>query len=376
MKLDVITLQAVQNYGSALQAFATQEIFKKHGFDVTIINYVRENVRQENLLKTWSKGDPIKAIVMLPTVIRWKKVFSAFLEKYINLSDTIYTTAEDFDHYPLSADAYCTGSDQVWNSKWNKGILPCLYLDFVPPTYYKFSFAASFGQQILSKEEIDITKPYLLQYQKISVREEGAKKILEEQYHIPNVVHILDPTLCLPGSFWRKYSLQRKIKEDYLLVYNLNRSKEFDLYAKKMAKRTGLKLVRLCTRYDQFFRPGKSVLVPEVFDFVNLIDNAKYVLTDSFHATAFSLNMQTEPMCIYPKQFGGRLESILTQTNTLHKHVKDWNDFDIINRKIDFDNVEQILENERKKAGQFIDSLIADIQRYNAKRKKQYENGM
>lgn len=370
MKLDVITLQAVQNYGSALQAFATQEIFKKHGFDVTIINYVRENVRQENLLKTWSKGNPIKAIVMLPTVIRWKKVFSAFLEKYINLSDNIYTTAEDFNHYPLSADAYCTGSDQVWNSKWNKGILPCLYLDFVPPTYYKFAFAASFGQQILSKEEIDITKPYLLQYQKISVREEGAKKILEEQYHIPNVVHILDPTLCLPGSFWRKYSLQRKIKEDYLLVYNLNRSKEFDLYAKKMAKRTGLKLVRLCTRYDQFFRPGKSVLVPEVFDFINLIDNAKYVLTDSFHATAFSLNLQTEPMCIYPKQFGGRLESILTQTNTLHKHVKDWNDFDIVNRKIDFDNVERILESERKKAGQFIDSLIADIQRYNAKKGK------
>ena len=71
--------------------------------------------------------------------------------------------------------------------------------------------------------------------------------------------------------------------------------KEFDRYAVELSKRTGLKLVRFCTRYDQFYRPGKSMLVPEVFDFISLIDNAKFVLTDSFHATAFSLNLHTEP---------------------------------------------------------------------------------
>ena len=71
MKVDIITLHAVQNYGSALQAFATQEIFKQHGCDVTIINYVRENVRPENLLKTWSKGNLMKAVVIFPTIVRW-----------------------------------------------------------------------------------------------------------------------------------------------------------------------------------------------------------------------------------------------------------------------------------------------------------------
>lgn len=370
MKIDIITLNAVQNYGSVLQAFATQELLKKHGCDVTIINYVRENVRSENLLKTWSKGNPVKAIIMIPTIIRWKSVYSDFQKNYLNLSDDVYTLEDDFKKYPLKADAYCTGSDQVWNSLWNRGILPCLYLGFVPKSCYKFSFAASFGQQKLSEEEINKTKNYLNEYQKISVREISGITILKDQYNIQDCELIVDPTLCVSGDFWRQYSKSSryKDKDNYILIYNLNRSKEFDNYAKKLAQITGLKLVRFCTRYDQFYRTGRSVLVPDIFDFVSLIDNAKYVLTDSFHATAFSLNLQTEPVCVYPKHFGARLESILQQTCTLQRHVKNWDDFDIINRPVDFSVVNRILLKEREKASAYIVSVLNDIEQFTSKR--------
>ena len=324
IKIDVITLHAVQNYGSVLQALATQEILKQHGCDVTIIDYVREDVRYENLVKKWSGGNPIKALAIIPTILRWK-------------------------------------NDQVWNSKWNNGILPCLYLSFVPNDKYKFAFSASFGQSKLSTEEINKTKPYLEQYNRISVRESEAKVILDEQYNIKNSVHLVDPTLCVSGDFWRKYETLRKIKDDYILIYNLNRSKEFDRYAVELSKRTGLKLVRFCTRYDQFYRPGKSMLVPEVFDFISLIDNAKFVLTDSFHATAFSLNLHTEPICVYPKEFGGRLESILRQTNTTQRHIDNYEDFDVVNRAVDFKQVNEILNGERNKANNFIDTVIEDV---------------
>ena len=365
MKIDIITLHAVQNYGSALQAFATQEILKQHGCDVTVINYVRENVRPENLMKTWSKGNFLKAVAIFPTILRWKKVFAGFTQEYLNLSNKVYTDEEDFAAYPLSADAYCTGSDQVWNSQWNKGILPCLYLSFIPKSQYKFSFAASFGQDHLDEDEVLKTKPFLDEYRKISVREDSAIEILEKQYLIKDCVHLVDPTLCVSGEFWRQFETPRKIKEDYILIYNLNRSKEFDRYAVELAKRTGLKLVRFCTRYDQFYRPGKSMLVPEVFDFVSLIDNAKYVLTDSFHATAFSLNLHTEPICVYPKEFGGRLESILRQTNAMQRHLEDYDDFDVVNRPVDFESVEKILKGEREKASSFIESVIDDILKFN-----------
>lgn len=363
MKIDIITLQAVQNYGSVLQAFATQELFKKYGCEVTIINYVREDVKYKNLAKKWSQGNPIKALVILPTIHKWEKVFLKFTKEYLDLSDKTYTTENDFKSYPLTADAYCTGSDQVWNSVWNLGIIPCLYLDFVPNNYYKFSFASSIGQKRLSNDEVKKTKSYLKQYRRISVRENSAKEIIEKQYGISNVTHIVDPTLCVSGDFWRKYSTPRKIKEDYILIYNLNRSKEFDKYAKELAKYTGLKLVRFCTRYDQFYRSGKSMLVPEVFDFISLIDNAKLVLTDSFHATAFSLNLQTEPICVYPKEFGGRLENILELTGQLQRRIKDYADFDVVNRSVNFDEVNRILSEERRKADKFIIDVINEIKR-------------
>lgn len=201
MKIDVITLHAVQNYGSALQAFATQAFLEQHGCDVRIINYVRENVRPENLYKTWGKGNPFKAMIMVPTVHRWKHVFSDFCRKNLHLTDGIYTSENDFAKFPLEADIYCTGSDQVWNSKWNRGIISPLYLSFVPDCKYKFAFSASFGQSCLDVDEVNATEKYIDRYNKISVRESSAVKILEDQYGYHGAVHLLDPTLCVDSTF-------------------------------------------------------------------------------------------------------------------------------------------------------------------------------
>lgn len=364
MKVDVITLHAVQNYGSVLQALATQEILKQHGCEVEIINYIREDVKYENLLKVRSNGNVIKKAVLYPSVKRWKKVFESFYHEHLNLSEHIYTTKDDFNRYPLHADVFCTGSDQVWNSKWNLGIVPELYLSFAPKNSFKFAFSASFGQNRLEDSEVKATQKYIDDYHFISVREKSAVKILEEQYGVKDAVHILDPTLTMNDSFWRHHAAKRKIAGDYILIYNLNRSREFDDYAKKLSKKTGLPLVRLCIRYDQFYRVGKSVLIPEIPEFISLIDNAKYVLTDSFHATAFSMNMGTEPICVYPKEFGGRLESFLNLVESQQRHVKNYDDLDVVNRNVDFTTVNRILEAERKKANEFLDAVLNSAQIY------------
>lgn len=362
MKVSVITLQGIRNYGSVLQAFATQELFKEYAEEVEIINYVRPDAASEKgLINYWSKGNIIKKIIIYPTVKKWTKVFDGFLAKNVNLSKERYVNEEDFKNFPLNSDYYCTGSDQVWNSGWNQGILPSLYLSFVPKDKYKFAYAASFGADKLSPDEIKATKKFIDQYKYISVRENSAVDILINQYNYDEakITHLLDPTVAMPAHFWRKYETTKKIKGNYILIYNLNRSKEFDNYAVELSKRTGLKLVRFCTRYDQFYRPGKSMLVPEVFDFVTLIDNAKYVLTDSFHATAFSMNMNTEPICVYPKEYGGRLHSFLTLTDSLQRHISDYNDFYVVNRSVDFNKVNAILDSERNKTREFLDKIFS-----------------
>ena len=127
MRIDIITMDAVPNYGSGLQAYATKKALERYGCNVSIINYARENVRYENLKSTWAKDNWIKGIIMTPTIRRWRKVFGEFRRKELGVKGKTYTSIEDFRSYPLIADAYCTGSDQVWNSKWNEGVVPPLY---------------------------------------------------------------------------------------------------------------------------------------------------------------------------------------------------------------------------------------------------------
>ena len=358
-KIALMTLHAIKNYGSVLQTFATKELFEEYGHEVELINYIREDALDKNLLSFWCGKNPAKRLAMLPTVIKWKSVFNDFLHQNFLLTRHTYTQPEDFKKYPIHADIYCTGSDQVWNTGWNGGIIRSLFFDFLPDDAFRFAYASSFGKKSLSKEEVDATRDYIRKYAFISVREDYAKDLLEKDYGYPNPVHLVDPTLAYSGNSWRYFAPPSKIREDYILVYNLNRSKNFDEYAKKLSRKTGLPVYFLCRRYDQILRPGKSILIPEVFEFITLIDNARYVLTDSFHATAFSLNLNTEPLCVYPDEYSGRIESVLRMTKTLQKHVKNYEDFDVIFRPIDFQEVNAVLAEERQKTRNYLNTVFS-----------------
>lgn len=357
-KLYLITMSGTKNYGSALQTFATQEIFKRYDVDTTVINYIKEGALDKNLLKTWCGNNVIKKIIMYPTVKKWKKVFGDFYQEHINFTNKIYTYDNDFNNFPNDGDYYCTGSDQVWNSTWNKGIIKPLYLSFAPDNKIKFSYSASFGKETIDEEEIEATLPLLGKYKYLSVREEKGLYILKNQYNFDNCVQVLDPTLMLTANEWKKLGNNRFIKEKYILVYNLNRSKEFDNYCKMISKKTGLKLIRFCTRYDQIFRCGKSVVIPKVNDFISLIANAELVITDSFHATAFSINLNTKPLCIYPQKFGNRIESFLKIVDLEKLHVKDYNDYGPLDVEVDFSVVNEKLDIERNKSILFLNKVF------------------
>ena len=362
-KITIITLQNVRNYGSALQALATQKFFEDLGLQVDFINYLRKNISSPSLkIQQWCKGmNPIKkiiyAILLYPTFLRQDIIFKRFLEKYLHVQKDIMTNKEDFAKLPITSDIYCTGSDQTWNSSWNGGILPELFLDFVPDKVKKISYAASMGKGKLEEWEIKETKHLLNRYSAISVRENTAVNIINN-LGISGSVQVLDPTLQMDRNFWMHYT--RKPKESgYVLIYQLNTNPEFDKYAKELAKRKGLKLLRFCTRYDQIIKCGKSLLIPEVTDFISYIAYADCVVTDSFHATAFSINLNVNFISIYPNEFGSRLASILDLTGLQERHLKDYNDFSLLDKiNIDFSYANNILANERRKAVEYMNKAI------------------
>ena len=361
MKSAVITLHAVRNYGSALQAYATQEIFNSLGFDVEIIDYRRKAVLYvpiwKMLLSKISLGEKLKALIIRPSLNKANKVFEPFLEQYLSLSSARYTENIDFVRFPINADIFCTGSDQVWNTDWHIEIPEPFFLSFVPDEKKKISFSASFGKEKLAEWEVNKERELLMRYDAISVRESSGVDILRKLGL--QGVQVLDPTQLLTESQWNVIAEKERIcKEKYILVYQLSNNKEFEKYTSKLKKKKGLKLIRLCTRYDQIRKPGKGIVLPTIEQFLALIRDAEYVLTDSFHATSFCLLFHKQFLSSAPDRFVTRLESILELFGLENRMINDYSDYYAIDKKIDYCHVDKVLNIKRREAMEFLITAI------------------
>lgn len=367
MKISVITLHNIKNYGSALQTYATQKILRSYATEVEIINYYRKNALEENIVQSRMKKSKIFSknfltkivgkILIGQSVKKQCKVFNKFLKENINLTKKYSSYEELRDDYP-EADIYCTGSDQVWNSDWNEGIDKAFFLDFVPDNKKRIAYAASFGKEKLDDFEIEETRKLLEKYSAISVREDSAVQIVKD-LGINNVVQVIDPTLMLTKEEWKGLVQDIKQKNKYILVYQLNtKNPSFDKYVKELSKRKKMPVVRISNTIYQKIKYGKFIYCPTIEQFLSYFANAEYVVTDSFHGTGFSINFNKKFVCIFPQKFSSRLQSILNLTGLEERQVKDFKNFDLIDKNIDYERVNKIIQGEREKAKRFLYNAI------------------
>lgn len=161
----------------------------------------------------------IVSFILYPSFVKEDRVFKSFIKKHLKQQEKEYCCIEDFKDFPITSDVYCTGSDQTWNSGWNNGILPELFLKFVPDNVKRISYAASIGKNKLDDWDVEETKALLSRYQYISVREASAKDIIEKQLGLPSATHVLDPTLQVNKEYklFAKYLiwLGGKMKGEY-----------------------------------------------------------------------------------------------------------------------------------------------------------------
>lgn len=352
-RISILTLHDVPNYGSVLQTFATQEIFRQMGLIPCILNYKRitshsigrrvfEAVKGDRFIKRI-----IKSVVYFFYFTRQEKVFTSFRDKYLIMSKATIVSEDEFEKLPIDSDIYCTGSDQTWNNEWYGHILKSFFLTFVPKGVKKISYASSFGRLSLPKSEQQEIKKYLESYDAISLREESGVKIVEP-LGISGAIHVLDPTLQMNAVFWNQY-IEKPQDEHYVLVYQLNKHPWFNDFVELFARTKGLKIIRFGAYIHQLFKSGKLKFLPTPFDFPSYISYADYVITDSFHATVFSLNLHTMPICVYPDRFSSRLNDILQLTHLERLHVKSIEDVEILNVKpICWDEVDAIFEKKRE----------------------------
>lgn len=352
MKAAIITLHTVSNYGSCLQTYASQSIFEKRGLDVEIIDYYRaDNLPEYSIEKAfngrrlqkyrslWEKAPWLKAVVSLPMgliVKRQRKPFDDFRKEYLHLSSQMYRSSKELEAEPPQAEVYCTGSDQVWNSVWNQGFEEPFYLTFAPKDAKRIAFAASIGREEIDEWEKPLMREALSKYSAISMREKSGVKILRE-LGFSETELVLDPTLMLDKEDWSKIAtLPKKIRCPYLLVYQLNKSDRFVKYAEAVARKYGLNIVKISYGIYDTMSSATTLIAPEVTDFIGLFLNASYVITDSFHATAYALNFSIPFSVIAPERFSTRITSILSLTGTEDRLVKDYSDVTMFDRRIDF----------------------------------------
>lgn len=198
-------------------------------------------------------------------------------------------------------------------------------------------------------------------YSNILVREKSAKELLKKK-GFNNVEQVLDPTMLLSKEEWKKLTAKSRkmLNEKYIIIYQLHDNSEFDKYAEEFAKVKKMKLYRISPSIYHIFRSGKLIYLPNQYEFLKYFENAEYILTDSFHATVFSIIFNKKFIDILPNnKTGTRIESILSLLKIENRILKSFSDVNIIDKEIDWNEVNRIIEGEKIKSIKLLQEAIS-----------------
>lgn len=355
--IGIITRHAVPNYGSFLQTYATEVLFQELGYKTFIVDYRREDETTEALIKYYICRKPgVFSYIYYNSLWRFShfyihKMFSEARKKYLHCTDLV--TKENIEKTIEKFDFLVTGSDQVWNQV-GTGITEEIdgnyFWNMAKDGKKIISYAASFGDKMLSNENYGRCANYLKRFDCISVREDTGVDILSEMGY--KSCQVLDPTFMIDRGYWINFSNKWKNKKSYVLVYNLHSDSNMYRYIKENVQESGLEIWSITTTYRRTI--GKRIFCPTIEEFLGLFANAKCVYTDSFHAIVFSIIYKVPFVATLPKQYSTRLESVLrlfgleNRTSDIF-YGKAW-DETLINWNMVYD----ILENEKQKSMQWL----------------------
>lgn len=368
MDVAVITRHAITNYGSMLQAYATQEAIGALGHNCQIIDYIRYDEQascwEATLLKNksrWNKSIISRAaylFVRQPESIVAGKRFERERKNYLNLTSR-YNSIRELEDNPPKADIYMTGSDQVWGPTASGELDLAYALTFIRGSK-KVSYAASFGKTELNDDVRRRLTRELDQYSYITVREDSAVTQLRE-WGI-NSKQVLDPTFLLTSDQWSKIAQPINLPEQYVLIYQIHNDKTVGRYAKRVAKHLGLPLFRVSAYLHQIGRGGRLKWMPSIAHFLSLIKNASCLVTDSFHGTALAINFNVPFIEVLPNTgTASRNQSILNLLELQSRVLQDEEDVSLADTLIDYRRVNQLLSIYRAESMEKLKEIIEEI---------------
>ncbi len=359
-KVGVITVHRNVNYGANLQAFATAKFLNNTGINAEIIDYLPQNLDKDNYLFSWLKLSwqngksgslvhKLKLILALilsaPNKNKKLKVFYNFRNNKCNISKKYNTlnevTAADY------TDIVC-GSDQIWNPDITDGINP-LYFGDLLGVENKISYAPSLGRDKYSNEDEQLAAELIKNIDYLSVREEKSVSYIES-ISGKKATHVCDPVFLLEKEEYQKIAKPIKCKKPYILVYSVVNNNAMLDAAIEFANKKNLTVVEICQNKK---RGAKHIQLtaasPE--EFLGAILNAEFVVTNSFHGTAFSLIFNKELYVFDNKERGSRITGLLKKAGLENRITEE----KITEQEsINYNNVEENLKEHISSSKEFL----------------------
>lgn len=384
MKIGIVTYVKCDNYGAELQAYAMQYVYNKLGYDAEVLDLEKQNKELSsslstiipaivNRFKTYGIKAPYKILQLVWDVIQRKKakkqfavdiqkkheLFTRFFDEKIKHSPIYYTLKSVYVE-DMPYDVYVAGSDQIWNYM-HTDFLDVYFLEFADRfKAKKIAYAASLSiPDIPVRLQADYQK-YFENMDYIGVRELNAKDIVEK-YSDKKATVVLDPTLLIHKEEWREHVANEIMKgPKYVLIYTLSGSKYIRNLAKSIAKRIGDDCQVINIKSD--FRPEKKDWIKHLYqvgpkEWVGLIMNAAYMVTDSFHGTAFSINFNIPFTTLLnpSSNMNSRALSILEITGLKDRIIYDDGSNQLPKTlTVDYNRVNPIVDDWRKKSENYI----------------------
>ena len=363
------TLSTGYNYGSSLQAYATKHLIEDTGYNCILVR-----------LKSIVKGRDIYIRKLLTLIFRstihfrLKSIFGYSKANKRSLPSSSKNNFAQFEsdflkpvekswgelkHLSKTSIACVAGSDQIWNSA-TLYVDPLYYLRFAPKTK-RISFASSFGRGEIAKYNRKLMGKWIADFSFVSVREDSGVNLVQKYSGKP-AVHIVDPTLLIDRATWTKLLNINKHKGNFILAYFLDEPSPAALnFIHNLKNKLNCEVWSLPYIFEDVCYSDKN-LSAGPREFVELVSNAQCVITDSFHGTAFSINMHT-PFFTFSRQYGAggdqseRILSLLQKANLMDRYNPAV--ISAENVSVDFSGADTMLTHERLKAHEYLHNALS-----------------
>lgn len=351
------------NYGSALQSWALHQAVERLGAHPVLVDYCPDILRDKDPLNPfsnmWDKDEEARRMceLTMPAIRENYYKFDSFYTNRFDRTEKKYLS-DNFDDVVTDEklSGFICGSDTIFCMD-EFGFDQGFYADYVCMQGKTAAYAASFGDPSLTEENCRTLNKLLKNFKAIGLRENMMVPYVAEHTDV-EVKQVLDPTLLHTCEVYDHIAVpQRLVEEKYILYYSRRFSPIMEQYVEKLAKENGWKVVEISLRATNAEKGHRMYYEAGVEEFLSLVKNAEFVVTNSFHGIIFAMQYRRPFVIFSREQCNTKIEELLQFTGLTNRIMVSGNE--MIPSKIDYDAVHEKIAEKRLESMEFLRKELA-----------------